>query len=104
VKGVRFSDPGCLPSAATTRERARAEARTHPAWPSSESGVHVMRIAAPRRTTPLLPTAFSLAYAGKGRCRSGSRSRAPWRRSGFRPDRRRWRVSLSPKVVYRLLH
>jgi len=45
VKGVRFSDPGCLPPTDADAHLARAEARTKPRSLHRRRGAHVMRIA-----------------------------------------------------------
>jgi len=110
VKSVRFSDPRCLPSPGARDIRGVRKHETDHEL-SSSNGVHVMRIAVPRRTVPLFPrAALALSRPVSRRCsrrvvphvaRLPSTRLLP--RPSFRPDRDRGRVSLSPKTTYRLL-
>jgi hypothetical protein len=110
VKGVRFSDPGCLPSSGASRlPPVPKHERT--AELSSRYGVHVMRIAVPRTNRLPFASCGPRAFAsGSQRCsrwvvppvaRPPSTRLLP--RTSFRPVRCRGRASLSPKTTYRLL-
>jgi len=111
VKGVRFSDPRCLPSPGASR-LPPVPKHEQTAEPSSKCGVHVMRIAAPRTNRPpftscgprrlrsLGPSAFAL---GVNPLVARPPSTRLLLRPSFRPVRCRGRASLSPKTTYRLL-
>jgi hypothetical protein len=76
VKGVRFSDPRCLPSSGASRPPPVPK-HVRTVEPSSKCGVHVMRIAASR--TNHLPFASNgllrLRASGPGACALGVSTR-----------------------------
>ena len=102
VKGVRFPNPGCLPSSDAHAQPAHAEARTN------REAVHSARRSRDedRRASmnrPPLSTGEPCA-----RARGHARGQAPVHAllcidQAFDPVVSRWRASLSPRAFYRLL-
>jgi len=98
VKGVRFTDPGCLPPAGVKRASRPRRSTSKTAPLPRRCGAHVMRIAAFRGTAPLLPPAGPRACALERRPMVRLPSARSGGRSGFRPDSSWWRASLSPRA------
>jgi hypothetical protein len=103
VKGVRFPDPRCLPSAGASFTLSHRGARGSRCLRRSP-GVHVMRIARPRRTALVSPRAAHHARACRVRpFEARPPSTRSVHRAGFRPAGCRWRASLSLRASCRLL-
>jgi len=102
VKGARIPDPGCLPPSVATRiPSGPKRGRDHVAFAKARRSRDEDRRAEANRPP------FAAGGLLRSRARAPPMVRLPFTRSvqrpGFRPDRYRWRASLSPRASCRFL-